>query len=74
MRLVNRSELAEVFGVDVRTVTNWAYAGLPTFGHGHRRYDAEVAAMWLLGRTAWRLDIRDEELRAFARKFLEDHE
>jgi phage terminase Nu1 subunit (DNA packaging protein) len=70
MRLLNRVELAEVFGVAVRTVASWADQGLPTFGYGHRRYRVGATASWLLERGMGRLDIRDEWVRDRARQIL----
>lgn len=70
-RLLNRVELAEVFGVGIRTIASWQDAGLPTFGSGgHRRYRAVPTALWLLERPMWRMDIRDCELRQRALEIL----
>jgi phage terminase Nu1 subunit (DNA packaging protein) len=74
--LLNRRELAEVFGVTERTVANWLDEGLPARSRdlGQRRYDARAVAGWLLGRRhrLFRLDVRDDELAARAQELLDE--
>jgi phage terminase Nu1 subunit (DNA packaging protein) len=71
--LLNRAEIADLFGVSPRCVNNWVDEGLPRVrGFGQRRYGPAATATWLLKRELVRLDLRDVELRQRALEILEE--
>lgn len=61
---INKKGLADVFGVDVRTITAWQSQGLPTLSGGGKgvevRFDSAAAIRWFAERDA---SIENEKLR-----------
>ena len=54
MRIVGQSEIAAIFGVSARTVTEWQAAGMPVAVQGGPgtpgEYDAPACVRWLVER------------------------
>ncbi|WP_198547089.1 terminase small subunit, partial [Escherichia coli] len=61
---VNKKKLADIFGVDVRTITAWQSQGLPLVSGGGKGtesvFDTTAAIQWYAQREA---DIENEKLR-----------
>ncbi|MDK9705004.1 MAG: terminase small subunit [Sulfuritalea sp.] len=54
MRIVGQTELAEIFGVSARTITEWQAGGMPVAVHGGPgvpgEYDSVACVRWLVDR------------------------
>lgn len=54
MRIVGQTELAEIFGVSARTITEWQAGGMPVTVHGgpgvSGEYDSVACVRWLVER------------------------
>ncbi|EAO1992840.1 terminase small subunit [Salmonella enterica] len=70
---VNKKELADFFGADVRTITAWQKQGLPIVSGGGKGaesvFDTKVAIEWYAQRD---VDIETEKIRKKLTKLQED--
>ncbi len=62
-QLVNKRELAAIFGVTERTFTEWQKEGMPIHQAGEKRgqehkYDTEVVHQWIVQRELARAQVR----------------